>query len=446
MGYADFEAKKEINDETRFQYASISKTMTAVAVLQLMEKGKLKLEDKFNKYFPEFPFPEITIRHMLSHTSGLPDLNVFQPLVTRDPDRVVTNNDIIPELVKNKRKLIFNPGERWSYCNINYNLMGLLIEKLSGLKYQDYLEKFIFKPAKMNTAYIKTTLINAAHQPGEAYYYDYIHMYSLDKVRINESFSVGRWKIQYYNTFGFNGAGSVYGTLNDLVNYDEALYNGSLLKEATLALAFTPTKLNDGTLTNASIGTGKATYGLGWFIYDDDSNGKIVWHSGGRYGCQTLLLRNISKKQLVVVLDNYENPGVYEAAISAMNFLNGKPEKKFRKSLTKVYAQSLITGGPDLATSKILELRSDTINYVLREGEMNNLGYDFSSNGFQQQALETFRTNAVMFPASDNALDSYAESLLLNGKRKEAELMYQKALAINPKNESSQVALEKMRK
>ena len=446
MGYSNFESKKEIADHTRFQFASISKTMTAVAILQLMERGKLKLDDKFVKYFPEFPFPEITIRHMLSHTSGLPDLNVFHPLVTSDPDRIVTNADIIPELVKNKRTLLFKPGERWSYCNMNFNLMGLLIEKLSGMNYQVYLSKFIFKPAKMNTAYIKTTLINASHQVNEAYYYDYIHMYSLDKVRINESFFVPRWKIQYYNTFGFNGAGSVYGTIDDLINFDRALYDGSLLKEATLTLAFTPTKLNDGALTRASIGIGKASYGLGWFIFDDDSQGKIVWHSGGRYGCQTMFLRNITKKQLVVVLDNNESQGVYEAAVSAMNIVNDKPEKKHKRSLTKVYALSLIKGGADLATSKILELRSDTGNYVLREADMNNLGYEFSANGFQLQALETFRMNAVMFPTSDNAYDSYAESLLLNGKRKEAELMYEKALTINPKNVSSKTALENIRK
>lgn len=161
FGFADFENKKPNTPDTRFQFDSISKTITAVAVLQLKEQGKLKLEDKLIQHLPNFPYPAITIRHLLTHTSGLPSHELFEETVTRNPDKVVTNEDIIPELLLRKRPLKFEPGERWSYSNTNFNLLALLVEKLGGLKFADYLRKYVFRPARMQSAAVQTTLINS---------------------------------------------------------------------------------------------------------------------------------------------------------------------------------------------------------------------------------------------------------------------------------------------
>lgn len=445
FGFADFENKKPNTPDTRFQFDSISKTITAVAVLQLKEKGKLKLEDKLTQYLPNFPYPAITIRHLLTHTSGLPSHELFEETVTRNPDKVVTNEDIIPELLLRKRPLNFQPGERWSYSNTNFNLLALLVEKLGGLKFEDYLRKYVFRPARMESAYVQTTLINSSRLPEDAYYYDYPYPYSSKVVRIAETFSLPRFKIEYYNLYGLSGGGSVKGTTDDLYKFDKALADGTLLKPETVEEALTPVKLNSGEYATADFGgVFKTWFGLGWFIFQDNSAGKIVGHTGGRYGSQTMFLRNLDKKQVVILLDNAESEGVYRQALSALNILNNRPPMSIQKALVRVYARALLDKGIDFAASRLLELKSDTANYRLREREMNDLGYYLLSAGYSQQALETFKLTILLFPGSWNAYDSYAEGLLRTGKREEAIMMYKKSVELNPDNEGGKQMLKKL--
>ena len=136
-GFADFVTQIPNTTQSKYNLASISKIITSTVILQLMEKGKLKLEDPIVRYFPEFPYAGITIRHLLTHTSGLPDLELYEDLVKAYPDTVVTNSIIIPQLIVQKRPLYFQPGDKWSYCNTNYELLGLVIEKIT--KTEPYL-------------------------------------------------------------------------------------------------------------------------------------------------------------------------------------------------------------------------------------------------------------------------------------------------------------------
>lgn len=437
FGMADFESGESNDEKTIFQFDSISKTMTAVAVLQLRDRNKLSLDDKLVKYFPDFPFAEVTIRQMLSHTSGLPNVDIFRETVTKNPDRVITDQDIVPEMRRGKFPLLFQPGERWSYSNSNFSLLALLVEKLTGEKFENYLQKNIFAPAGMKTAFVKTTLINTAHRADEAYYYDYPYLFSAGRVRITDTFSLLRFKIEYYNLYGMNGAGSIKGTSDDLYKFDQALYNGTLLKTATVEEMLTPVKLNNGKPAVADFGgVLKTSFGLGWFILNDASKGKIVGHTGGRYGSQTMFLRNLDKRQTVIYFDNAESEGVYRNAISAMNILNGEAILIQPKSLTKIYGRALIDNGIDYAVARLLELKNDTEHYRLAESQMNNLGYELLSNGYIAQALETFKITTLLFPASWNAYDSYGEALLKAGKREEAKMMYRKSVELNPKNDS----------
>ena len=149
FGLRDIAAQQPNTSASAFGLASVSKQFTSTAVLQLKEKGKLSLDDHFVKYFPDFPFPEITIRQMLTHTSGLPDYELFDKLIEKEPNRIFGNKDIIPALKVWGKGLNFKPGDDWSYSNMNYCLLALLIEKLSGETLQKYLDKSIFKPAKI---------------------------------------------------------------------------------------------------------------------------------------------------------------------------------------------------------------------------------------------------------------------------------------------------------
>ena len=450
FGYADFEARRLNTADTEFELASIAKPFTATAVLQLKEKGKLNLDDKFVKYFPEFPYPEITIRHLLAHMSGLPDLELFDKLVAENPEKIFDNKDVIPVMKQAKVPLRFEPGEKWFYNNFNYALLALLVEKLSGQKFEDYLKKNIFEPARMTRSYIRTSLINTRPTPNMAYNYAYSFLFSSEFVSTDKTFTDPFNKKTFYNE-AFLGMSYVYSTTGDMLKFDSALSGGKLLKNETLEESFTPTRLNSGEMNKPASrpgslgfgGLGGSFNGLGWFILEDDSAGKIVWHGGGMPGILTIFLRNISKKQTVVVLDNTFSSGLYRKGLSAMNILNGKPVLPVKKSLARIYGRTLIAKGADSAAARLNELKADTENYSLVENDFNNMAYDMLLNGFKAQALETFKINTFLFPASDNIYQSYGEGLLEMGKKEEAILMFKKALRINPENEDAKKMLKK---
>jgi CubicO group peptidase (beta-lactamase class C family) len=451
FGYADVEARKLNTRDTEFQLASIAKPFTAIAVLQLKEKGKLNLDHKFVKYFPNFPYPDITIRHLLSHTSGLSDYELFSKLIELNPDKVYENKDIIPVMISMKVPLEFQPGEKWDYRNFNFSLLALLVEKLSGQKFEDYLKKNVFEPAKMTNTYVKTALINPTPSPNYAYNHVYPFLFSSEPVSINKKFTNPRFKRYLYNQ-GFIGDSNVYSTTGDLLKFDQALYNAVLLKNETLEESMTPAKLNSGEDDKIPPGPGgkgiggmgNASNGLGWMIFDDASAGKIVWHAGGTSGAVTIFFRNVTKKQTVVVLDNTYNLTLYPKALSAMHILNGKPILPVKKSLAKIYGRTLIAQGAESAAVRLNEFKADTENYTLVEREFNNMAWDMMMNGYKTQALEAFKINTFLFPASDHIYGSYGEGLLEIGKKEEAIIMFNKALKINPNNDDAKKMLKKI--
>ena len=129
FGFADIENGTPNTDSTAFTLASVSKVFTSAAILQLRDKGKLKLDDHIIKYFPDFPYPDITVRNLLSHTSGLPDYNLYEDQIKENPNKIFTNQDLLPSLKLWKQPLSFTPGDKWEYSNTNFCLLALLVEK-----------------------------------------------------------------------------------------------------------------------------------------------------------------------------------------------------------------------------------------------------------------------------------------------------------------------------
>lgn len=450
FGFADFKNKTPNSESSRFNIASISKTFTSVAILQLKEKGKLNFNDPVKKYLPEFPFADITIRHLLSHTSGLPDFDLYDDLYEKEPLRIVSNKDVLPQLNKWKEPLPFKPGEKWGYSNTNYNVLALLVEKLSGRYFSDYLRENIFSKAKMSDTYLLEDFPNLRKDANRVINHRLFRPYSESPIDAdNKMFEI--FNVMTYRLSGLKGQGNIISTTNDLLKYDQSLYSGVLLKQATLDEALTPTKLNSGEPAYTFMNLGKNAYGLGWFIFEDESKGKIVWHTGGIPGSLSIFLRNISKKQTVVVLDNAFSDGVYKNGVNAMHILNNTtPLLIAKRSIANEYARVLVTKGVDSAFSKLIEMQTDNTNYYLNEDEMNQLGYDLFADaevaGHEDKALEVLKLNTLLFPKSFNVYDSYGEHLAKTGKKDEAIFMYRKSLELNPKNESGKKALEDLLK
>ncbi|MDP9955463.1 CubicO group peptidase (beta-lactamase class C family) [Epilithonimonas hungarica] len=442
FGFSDHTTKAPNTPEITFPIASISKIFTATAILQLKEKGLLKITDPVTKYLPEFPYSEITIRHLLSHTSGLPPYNAFfDKEKKQNPDKVFTNKDFLPGVIANKQPLVYQPGEKGNYDNINYLILALIVEKVSGTSYEKYIEKNILKPAGMKETVLfpLPEQFNRAEIKNYAFPHVYLHLYDEDPVR---SSSIPYVK-EYWRSYGFRGFADYVSTIRDLWMFDKALYNNTLLKQETLEEAFVPVKLNNGK-------NNPDEFGLGWEIEKDSTMGKLVYHSGAAMGLSSNILRNVTKHQTVILFDN-AHFNAHENATKVMMLLNSKKVETPKKSIAKIYGNILYNKGATEARETLESLRKDTLNYYLSENEMNALGYDFMGNNnpyhlpekhFYKQAIESFKTNTDLFPNSWNTYDSYAEALLESGQKEEAVKMYQKSIDLNPDNKNGRKVLE----
>lgn len=267
-GFADYEKKISNEPDTIFRIGSITKQFTAMGIMILKERGVLKVSDSINKYIPEYPNGDkITIFNLLTHTSGIAEY--LNEELLKDTKQHYSPMNLI-NLFKDK-PLNFNPGESYQYCNSNYVLLGYIIEKVSNMKYEDFLKENIFIPLKMeDTGY--------DHNEGlqkKAIGYKYLNdiMYEeIDPINMSTAYS----------------AGALQSTIEDLYRWDQALYTNKLLKKESIDKIFTPF-LN--------------SYGYGWVIIKSGEN-PIVQHSGTLDGTRALIHRNVESKQTIIILSN----------------------------------------------------------------------------------------------------------------------------------------------
>jgi CubicO group peptidase (beta-lactamase class C family) len=440
FGYADFENRAPNKPETAFQLASLSKPFTAIAILQLADKGKLDLDESISRYIPSFPYPTTTIAQLLSHSSGLSDQELGNALADYEKQLGHRHNnaELIQFLAGHKIKAKLSPGEKWWYSNLGYELLAGLVEKLSGETFGTYIQKHIAVPAGMKQTYL--LLSPDAQQPYQARNYDYLKRYSPEKQRVDQQGAD-------YTERAF-GHSSIVSTCQDLFKLSEAFFNGKLVKPATVKRALTGTSLIGGKPNAVWLnigGMGATVDGLGWFIFTDGEMKDRVFHAGGMSGAVTVLLHDIKKQQTVIILDNTGSEAIYKNAQNGLRILNDQPVQYAKRNLARLYGRRLMSGGTDAAASLLLACRADTAHFSLSENDMNNLGYALLEDKYQAQALEVLKMNCLLFPGSDNAFNSYAEALEQCGQVKTAEEMYDRSVQLNAENEDSRKALKRLR-
>ncbi len=306
-GMADYELDVANTPQTKFRLGSVTKQFTAMAVMELQEKGLLRVEDPVKKFLPDYPNGDkITIRHLLTHTSGIPNFTDFPDYVTTMA--LPTPAEKIVERFKDK-PLEFAPGEKFKYSNSGYILLGYLIEKISGKSYEAFLKENIFDRLNMNDSgydHNNTVLHNRASG------------YDLSGGEIRNS--------QYVDMSIPFAAGALYSTVEDLYKWDRALDTEKLLKKGSLDEMFTPFKNN---------------YAYGWFIGEFNGH-KRVSHAGGVNGFSTDIARYVSDDACVIVLNNFGTgfTGKISQALAAILFgekYELPQEKKVAKVDPKIY-------------------------------------------------------------------------------------------------------------
>ena len=289
-GYRHFETGEILQKTDIFELASVSKQFTAMIIMMLQEKGKLQFDDSLHK-FVQVPYPGITIRHLLNHTSGLPD---YQAIMDKhwDKSRVAGNPDIIEYLNRYAPPALFSPGEKYNYSNTGYVLLASVAEATSGQDFIELCRNWIFKPLGMTDTDIRTL-----EQKAQVKNFAAGHI----KDSAGNYVNANRFHASDYTVWLGNrkGPGRISSTAADLLKWDQALYAHTLVSESTLRQAFTPAILNDGSVSN---------YGFGWDIEEDPQRGKYVHHNGDNPGYKTMIIRLLQDKKTIIVLNNNYHP------------------------------------------------------------------------------------------------------------------------------------------
>ena len=284
-GKRDFENNIPLMPSDIFELASISKQFTAMMVMICKEKGMLNYDDLVEKYL-DIPYKGITIRNLLTHTSGLPD---YQKVMDENWDKlkVAGNTEIMEYLNKYKPKILFSPGDEYKYSNTGYVLLASIVEKVTGEDFVEMSNKWIFEPLKM-----KNTLIRSNEEKKRLDNLAFGHKKdSLDRFVNANKFLSSDYTIWLGNR---KGPGRVSSNVFDLLLWDQALFTEKLVSKKTMEEAFSPYILNDKTLSY---------YGFGWRLNKDSKN-KIVTHSGSNPGYKTRIVRLLDKRKTILILNN----------------------------------------------------------------------------------------------------------------------------------------------
>lgn len=290
-GMANYELDVPNRPETKFHLGSVTKQFTSMAIMQLYDRGLLDVNDPLSKYIPDYPNgKKITIHHLLTHTSGIPDY-INDDSSFNSICRLYHSLDQIIDRFKNK-SLEFQPGVRYDYSNSGYVLLSYIVEKVSGKTYEEFLEENIFKPLNMkNTGYDHLTPIVKKRASG----------YSISSDKLTNA--------EFFDRSNLQGADGLYSTVEDLYIWDQALYTEKLVSQGTMDKIFTPYPP-------------ATTYGYGW-----TTNKTEMKHFGRMDGFYTFIYRNIKDKTTIIVLSNIQQAPINIISKDLVNILNEKEYK-----------------------------------------------------------------------------------------------------------------------
>ena len=289
VGWQDPENTVPLTTDSLFDLASVSKQFTASAIMLLKRRGLLELDDALTKFFPELPFPGVTIRQLLTHTSGLPDYMKWVDEIAKKENTIPGNEIVIRFLKEGGEKPLFAPGESYEYCNTAYCVLAQIVEKLSGVPFEDFMRDNIFEPAGMHATRVRHPRKDGAFE-------------NWARAMVNEN---GRYVLPeeskrdpYVVTLdGESGDGYVYSSVMDLFRWDQALRAETVLTKEEQEMMYAPSaKIPDA-------GEEDVGYGFGWVIFNAPELGRVLSHSGGWPGVSTWYGRYLDADRVLVLLN-----------------------------------------------------------------------------------------------------------------------------------------------
>jgi CubicO group peptidase (beta-lactamase class C family) len=301
-GFAREGNQSPINKNTPLHVASVSKTLTAMAMLKLVEAGKIKLTDHLTQFFPGFPYPNVTVQTLLDQRSGLPKYEYFitkiQPVPAELSKKYITNQDVLNMIIKYKPDLARDTDTGFMYCNTNFALLALLIEKVTKTPFPQAMQEMVFTPLKMTNSYIfQEKDIPTASQ---SFYYGGNRLYPLDRLDL------------------IYGDKNVYTTPRDLFTFSKAMFSKDFLKPELKEMIFAP-------YSNEK--AGQNNYGLGFRMKIFDNGEKLTYHNGWWHGTNSVFAHLLKSKVTIVAIGNKYSGKVYSALALSGLFEDFPPQK-----------------------------------------------------------------------------------------------------------------------
>lgn len=417
FGYANMADKIPNKANTKFNLASMNKMFTGLAIMQLAEKGKLSLHDKVGKYLPDFPnklvADSVTIHQLLTHTSGMGNFWAEHDKLAKEKFKTVS--DYLPLYVH--QELLFSPGKGFQYSNSGYMVLGLIIEKVSGLNYFDYVRTYIFEPSKMKDT----------------------DSYDLEEVIPNMatgytmlSEKPGQWKNNMYsNIVKGTPAGGGYSTAEDLLRFSLALQQNTILgKEFTKLYS-----------------TGKVQYKEGSYAYgivENFLNGqRMLGHTGGHFGIANELMIFPESGYTIVILTNGEVENYWEVSNLIKKQLTGSTNATDNFFYTKDVIRTVEKSG---FSSGIKKIEADSSKkYILKENLIERYGQKFLFEKKYIQAIDLLQLCANQFPDSATPYYNLSEAYRLSHQKEKAIEALKIYLKREPLDKEAEIKYENLK-
>ncbi len=415
FGFANMEWDIPNESNTKSQIASLTKSFTAMIIMQMVDEGKLDLQKPISTYLPDYPkavADKVNIHQLLSHSSGIP--NARSDKKVNRPEEMVNQFAYEP--------LNFEPGTDFDYSNSGYTLLGFIIETVTKKSYQEALEEKIFNPLKMENSGLHR------HRP----------------IIKNMSSGYDKWYSDYFDTDHSDGssaysAGGIYSTVDDMFLWESALSNQTLIQKKYMDMVSTKHSQD-----------GDGHYGYGWElrkiqIGNTSETIETIGHSGRISGYRTSIVRIPTTNSCVILFSNTSHAflnGINKAIFAILNDRTyDEPLKPIALFMDRIIAQEGILKG-----IAFFKAHKKDAEYYVSEDELILSGYHFLQNNKPDEAIEIFQLAIETFPNKYNPYDSYAEGLITIGKRKEALLNYKKSLKLNPNNKNAERMIKNLEK
>ena len=421
FGKANFQTGADFTPETPSDIGSVTKQFTAMAIMILAERGRLSYDDPVSKFIPEFSrsahLSQITLRQLLNHTSGIPDYGDLGI-----DDSGLDQQGLIAALLK-KDDLFAKAGLKYRYSNPGYALLAIVVERVSGRRFGEFLKQEIFAPIGMGNTFV----------------------YESPTIK-NGRAAVGYGQFGQVDDGGptaIPGDGGIYSTVDDLFEWDQALYTERLVRQSTLAEAFTPGKVQE---VISNFGFGRDTYGFGWNI-EEDGGSKYLWHQGSHAGFRAFIGRRLADRVTVIMLTNKGNSKRQDINTAIQNILADKSYVLPKQSGAEKLYRTIHESGIQAALQQYKALKkAKSDDFDLGESELNTLGYQLLYGDRRvSDAVAIFKLNAIEHPWSSNAFDSLGEAYRANGKRNLAIVSYRLAILLDPANGHAAGELKELR-